>query len=94
MSSVIPHITSIKPDDLAPRYVWVDEDDNQVSPVHRNFRTALNFVNGWHERWEKLLNRYGNPTPENLHQFESGYVQMSKTGKPPIKSGSLSKWST
>jgi hypothetical protein len=69
----------------AIRYTWVDEDDNQVSPVHTDFSKALNFINGWHARWDRLVERYGTPNVDNMRRFNNAYVPMTRTGKPPIK---------
>lgn len=63
-------------------YVWLDEDGEQMSPTHRNFGTALNFVSGWHRRVDRRRRRdpeldLTRPDPA------SGYAALSKTGKPP-----------
>jgi hypothetical protein len=65
------------------KYMWVDEDGEQVSS-HAKFTAALAFINGWHERVERLKKRDGDV---DLTQTNSavGYRKMSKSGKPPVK---------
>jgi hypothetical protein len=36
------------------RYIWTDEDGEQVSPLHKTFVTALAWREGWEENWERL----------------------------------------
>lgn len=87
----VPQITSIDQiETILPRYVWVDEDDNQVSPIHKELRSAFNFVNGWSERFERLKNAFYEDeelTPEQVKndpRFQRAYQQMTKSGKPPV----------
>lgn len=82
--STIPQITSIeKIETVLPRYVWVDEDEKQVSPIHKELRSAFSFINGWHSRWARMVEKWGTPNDgEYLHrEFEA----MTKSGKPPVK---------
>lgn len=68
------------------KYVWLDEDGEHVSPMHNKFGSALNFINGWHDRYARLVDQ--SPTHEvdltRKHSF-MGYQSMSKSGKPPVK---------
>lgn len=82
--NVVPKIKTINPLDLLDRYVWIDEDGAQVSPVHESLRAAIGFINGWHQRWDKLIEKWGEPTgPDDFH-FQSAYAPMTKSGKPPV----------
>lgn len=63
---------------IVVRYVWLDEKGEQVSPIHRKVSTALNFVEGWHERWDRL-NRHNVPEDSNYRKM------MTRTGEPPVK---------
>lgn len=75
-------IKSIEEADLKqPRFVWVDEDDKQVSPVHTTMRAALSFISGWPARFESYVEAHGgidNIRPDALRQ-------MTKSGKLPVK---------
>lgn len=81
---------------ILPRYVWVDEDENQVSPIHKELRSAFNFVNGWDERFERLKREFckdedldpDDLTPEMIKhdsRFQRAYQQMTRSGKPPVE---------
>jgi hypothetical protein len=62
------------------KYVWLDEDGEQVSALHKNFATALNFINGWHDRYMRLKQRYPGFEHSSMH-----YQAMTKSGKPPVQ---------
>jgi hypothetical protein len=88
----LPQITSIdQMETILPRYVWVDEDDNQVSPIHKELRSAFNFVNGWDQRFERIKRECFDdeePSPEVIQRdprFQRAYQQMTRSGKPPVK---------
>jgi hypothetical protein len=87
----LPQIVSIDQiETILPRYVWVDEDENQVSPIHKELRSAFNFVNGWSERFERLKKAFCEDEELTLEQakndprFHKAYSQMTKSGKPPV----------
>jgi hypothetical protein len=69
-------------DDLGPcvdeeiRFVWVDEDGQPMSPRHEKFRSALNFINGWSARWDRV---------RHLGKDSHWVLSVTKTGKPPVK---------
>lgn len=67
-------------------YVWVDEDNAQVSPIHAKFGSALNFYEGWHERWAKIIEKHGPPTSDQLKSvvYSKAYTPMTRSGKPPV----------
>ena len=87
----VPQITSLDQiETILPRYVWVDEDDNQVSPIHKELRSAFNFVNGWDEKIERFKREMGD---EDLG-FDDiaadpgrrmSYQKLTRSGKPPVK---------
>lgn len=80
---IVPKLKTINPLDLLPRYVWVDEDGEQVSPIHESMRAAINFINGWHPRWGKLVERWGEPDDDDKFRKHYAYAPMTKSGKPP-----------
>lgn len=85
---LIPKIDSIeksKIEEITPRYVWIDEDGNQVSPIHREFHSAMTFVNGWQTRWDLLRGKHGRDfdIEEEMSYTYSKFRAMTKTGKPP-----------
>lgn len=83
--ATLPQITSLDMiETILPRYVWVDEDDNQVSPIHKELRSAFNFVNGWSDRWARIVEQYGDPTEEGT-SWTGSVDQLTKSGKPPVK---------
>lgn len=63
------------------KFVWLDEDGNQVSPTHTKIRSALNFVVWWRERFERVANNWGGfeRVPDHLRDT------LTKTGKPPVR---------
>lgn len=67
------------------KYMWIDEDGEQVSPVHAKFGTALNFINGWHERVGRLREKWGPDFDLTRPHSSSGYTALSKSGKPPVQ---------
>lgn len=93
----LPQITSIDQiETILPRYVWIDEDDNQVSPIHKELRSAFSFINGWQDRFERLKRAFcadedldpDDLTPEMIKhdsRFQRAYQQMTRTGKSPVK---------
>lgn len=73
-------IKSIEEADLAqPRFVWVDEDGHQVSPVHTTFRRALNFISGWQGNFDRIKG-----LEEQTGHILPASKQLTKTGKPPV----------
>lgn len=89
----LPQITTIDQiETILPRYVWVDEDDKQVSPIHKELRSAFNFVNGWQHRFDRLITEASEQgeklTEEEIKhdsRFQTGYQKMTRSGKPPVK---------
>lgn len=81
--SILPRLTGIKPEDYLPRYVWLDEEGEQVSPVHQSLRSAISFISGWQTRWNTLIKRYGEYNLNNKSFFEKAYSPMTRSGKPP-----------
>lgn len=74
------HIASIEKADFSqPRFVWVDEDKKQVSPVHRDLRTALNFISGWQSNYDRVRKH-----EEEIGREIPALKQLTKTGKPPV----------
>lgn len=72
MAMTTEHASDLgKPISEEIKYAWLDEDGNQMSPTHEKLRSALNFINGWNSRWERVQ---GNPRYE---------ATASKTGKAP-----------
>lgn len=67
------------------KYVWLDEDGEHVSPMHVKFGSALNFINSWHGRVERLRERFGDDFDLTAKDSAYGYVSLSKSGKPPVK---------
>ncbi len=80
--SVLPKITSIDQADIAPRYVWVDEDGHQVSAVMREFGRALNFIQSWQARWDKLQRSI--EEGRKVYGHGADVAAMTRSGKPPI----------
>lgn len=80
----VPRIVTVNPTDLFDRYVWLDEDGEQVSPIHREFRSAILFAVDWQTRWDKLVERFGEPSETNLSRFQKNWSQMTRSGKPPL----------
>lgn len=81
----VPQIFTIdKIESVLPRYVWVDRDDRQVSPIHKELRSAFNFVNGWNDRWTRIVEQYGDPNEEGT-TWTGNLDQLTKSGKPPVK---------
>jgi len=66
--------------DTKVKYVWVDEDGNQVSPIHSKFSTAMHFVAAWWSRHDRVVDRWTSleNAPDTLTQ------SLTKTGKPPV----------
>lgn len=83
MGRVLPEINGIEPEELLDRYVWVDEDGAQVSPVHRELRSAIMFATAWHERWKRLIARHGEPRDTDDYRFQKNHIPMTRSGKPP-----------
>ena len=78
-------IKSIEDADLKhPRFVWVDEDGKQVSPVHRNMRAALSFISGWQTRYDNLVQAHSD-SERSSGRFLDAINSMTKSGKPPVK---------
>src|SRR3954468_18060169 len=61
------------------KFVWLDEDGNQCSPVHAKFRSALDFISTWDTRTERIARNDDGGAKYRLPQ------PHSKTGKPPVK---------
>lgn len=71
------------------RYCWVDEDDQRVSPVHKDFGKALSWISnwpgnvarlkGWHDSGE---DRRWPTSPDSVAKLERS---TSLTGKPPAQ---------
>lgn len=86
-------ITTIDEAEAAmPRYVWIDEDGAQVSPIHKELRSAMHFINGWaanYERVQKERQRMRDSGIENAETVETRadqtLTQLTKSGKPPVK---------
>lgn len=77
------------------KYVWVDEDDKIMSPVHASIGKAINFASDWHENYIRLRNRREeieaaieeeiNSTwnERQLETVKKSMGKMTRTGKPP-----------
>jgi hypothetical protein len=89
MTKLVPKIDAVekaKIEETSPRYVWLDEDDNQVSPIHREFHSAMTFVNNWKGRWDLLIKRYGEPDTDKYAFTSYGkFRALTRTGKAPLK---------
>jgi hypothetical protein len=79
--------------DQVVRYIWTDEDGEQVSPLHKTFVTALAWREGWEENWERLQEQKAefesNTTDRSWYQrrletLAKSIAKMSLTGKPPV----------
>jgi len=67
------------------KYVWVDEDGREVSPVHAKFRSALSFYAGWHDKAERHRKRFGEDADLTQPHSGVGYSSLSKSGKAPVQ---------
>lgn len=76
------------------KYVWVDEDDEVMSPIHGSLGAALGFAGDWQEKWDKAQATFerAEATPEDhrtysqrqiLENAEKTAMKLTKTGKPP-----------
>lgn len=82
--SVIPAITGIdQMEVLLPRYVWLDEDEEQVSPIHKEFRAAMQFVMNWQGQWDAAIAKHGYPDKDDLLSSWMPFRKLTKSGKPP-----------
>lgn len=43
--------------DTHVQYVWLDEDEQRVSPIHKTLGTAVNWVSEWHENYMRLQDK-------------------------------------
>lgn len=90
-NKVVPNISNINIDHIdtvAPHYVWLDEDDAQVSQICKHFRAAMDFINGWQERWDKQVDRNISFSNSEARDFKSEYSpwrKLTRSGKPPAK---------
>lgn len=88
MQKVVTDISKInidRIDTVSPHYVWIDVDGGQVSQICRDFRTAMNFINGWQARWDKQVRRtrhYDDEDPDFDDDY-SPWRKLTRTGKPP-----------
>ena len=71
------------------RYCWVDEDDQRVSPVHKDFGKALSWISNWPDLVARLQGwRDGtanSPWPHSEESIQKLERSVSITGKPPCK---------
>jgi hypothetical protein len=76
-------------------YVWIDEDDEQMSPTHKTLGTALAFGSTWdenHSRIQRALERIraelkehpGRGYDRRLEGAQNALVRLTSTGKPPV----------
>lgn len=71
------------------RYCWVDEVDQRVSPVHKDFGKALSWISNWPdlvarlESWRNDTAR--SPWPHSEDSIEKLERSISLTGRPPSK---------
>lgn len=69
------------------RYCWVDEDDQRVSPVHKDFGKALSWISNWPglvarlEHWRSG----GSPWTHGEESIAKLERSVSITGKPPVE---------
>lgn len=82
--SIIPQIVGIDQlEVMLPRYVWLDEDEEQVSPIHKEFRAAMQFISNWQGQWDAAVAKHGFPTREDLTDRYLPFRQLTKSGKAP-----------
>lgn len=67
------------------RYCWVDDDDQRVGPVHKDFGKALSWISSWPDTVRRLegWKRGDGSWPHSPESIEKLERAVSLTGKPP-----------
>lgn len=59
--------------DTHVQYVWLDEDGERVSPIHKTLGSAVNWVSEWHENCMRLQKKL-----EELYALQATFTTDSE----------------